>query len=98
VRARNVAEGLPAATGSHAFVDKETLLRLNPDIIFIDGGGLVLVQDDYAKKTAYYKTLKAFSGRKVFESEIKRVHMLPRIMLIALSPAKSCRSNYRFSS
>lgn len=66
VRARNVAEGLPAATGSHAFVDKETLLSLNPDIIFIDGGGLVLVQDDYAKKPAYYKTLKAFSGRKVF--------------------------------
>lgn len=66
VRARNVAEGLPTATGSHAFVDKETLLRLNPDIIFIDGGGLVLVQDDYAEKSAYYNTLKAFNGRNVF--------------------------------
>lgn len=66
LRARNVAEGLPTTTGSHTFVDKETLLRLNPDIIFIDGGGIVLVQDDYAKKTAYYKALKAFSGRKVF--------------------------------
>lgn len=66
VNARNVAEGLPTATGSHTFVDKETLLRLNPDIIFIDGGGIVLVQDDYAKKTAYYRTLNAFAGRKVF--------------------------------
>lgn len=66
VRARNMAEGLPTATGSHTFVDKETLLRLNPDIIFIDGGGLVLVQDDYTKKTAYYNSLKAFTGRNVY--------------------------------
>lgn len=66
VRARNMAEGLPSTTGSHTFVDKETLLRLNPDIIFIDGGGITLVQDDYVKKTAYYKTLKAVADRKVF--------------------------------
>ena len=66
VHARNVAEGLPAAGGSHSFVDKEILLRLNPDVIFIDGGGLGLVQDDYAKKTDYYSSLKAFADRKVY--------------------------------
>ena len=66
VRARNMAEGLPSTTGSHTFVDKETLLRLNPDIIFIDAGGITIVQDDYAKKTKYYNTLKAFVDRKVF--------------------------------
>ena len=66
VRARNVAQGLPAASASHTFVDKETLLRLNPDVIFIDGGGLGLVQDDYAKKTDYYSSLKAFADRKVY--------------------------------
>jgi iron complex transport system substrate-binding protein len=66
VHARNVAEGLPAAGGSHSFVDKETLLRLNPDIIFIDGGGMALVQDDYAQKPGYYRTLKAFADRNVY--------------------------------
>ena len=66
VRAKNMAEGLPAVNGSHIFVDKETLLRLNPDVIFVDGGGLALVQEDYSKKTSYYQSLKAFSERKVF--------------------------------
>ena len=56
----------PAVNGSHIFVDKETLMRLNPDVIFVDGGGLALVQEDYGKKTSYYQSLKAFSERKVF--------------------------------
>jgi iron complex transport system substrate-binding protein len=66
VRARNMAEGLPTATGSHTFVDRETLLQLNPDVIFIDGGGLMLVQEDYTKKNTYYNSLKAFVDRKVY--------------------------------
>ena len=66
VHAGNLAEGLPAAAGSHTFVDREILLRLNPDVIFIDGGGLALVKDDYAKQPAYYNSLKAFAERKVY--------------------------------
>jgi iron complex transport system substrate-binding protein len=52
--------------GSHVFMDKETLLKLNPDVIFIDGGGLILVAEDYRKKPESYNALKAFSNGQVY--------------------------------
>jgi iron complex transport system substrate-binding protein len=61
----NVAERVPGI-GSHVFMDKEGLLRLNPDVIFIDGGGLALVQDDFRKKPEFYKALKAFANDQVY--------------------------------
>ena len=51
INADNVAEKVEAVIGSHVFMDKETLLKLDPDIIFIDGGGLLLVTEDYRKKS-----------------------------------------------
>ncbi|MBW2096383.1 MAG: iron ABC transporter substrate-binding protein, partial [Deltaproteobacteria bacterium] len=66
IDADNVAERLKASIGTHVFVDKEMLLKLNPDIVFIDGGGLILVAKDYRKRPAYYHALKAFSGRRVY--------------------------------
>jgi iron complex transport system substrate-binding protein len=63
--ADNVAERVPGI-GSHVFMDKEGLLRLNPDLIFIDGGGLALVQDDFRKKPEFYKALKAFADDRVY--------------------------------
>lgn len=66
IRADNVAERVKASIGSHVFVDKETLLKLNPHIIFIDGGGLNLVATDYRKKPEFYNTLKAFAHRRVY--------------------------------
>jgi iron complex transport system substrate-binding protein len=62
----NVAERVKASTGSHVFMNKEMLLKLNPEIIFIDGGGLALVKDDYSKKPDYYRALSAFSRQKVY--------------------------------
>ena len=35
--------------GSHVATDKDTLMRLNPDVIFI-GGGLIPVREDFRKK------------------------------------------------
>jgi iron complex transport system substrate-binding protein len=64
--AKNVAEGVDAAVGSHIAMDKEMLLMLNPDVIFIDGGGLILVEEDYRKKPVFYNALKAFSSRRVY--------------------------------
>ncbi|HPQ70571.1 MAG TPA: iron ABC transporter substrate-binding protein [bacterium] len=64
--ARNVAQQVKPSIGSHVFMDKEMLLKLNPDIIFIDGGGLNRLTGDYRKKPEYYKALKAFSRQKVF--------------------------------
>lgn len=66
VGAINIAEQVKATTGSHVIMDKEILLKLNPDIIFIDGGGVLLVAEDYRKKPNYYKALKAFSSRRVY--------------------------------
>jgi len=66
VRASNAAQHLKATAGDHLFVDREMLLKLNPDIVFIDGGGLSLVAQDYHKNRPYYRSLKAFSDRRVY--------------------------------
>jgi iron complex transport system substrate-binding protein len=66
IGADNVAETVKASIGSHVFMDKETLLKLNPDIIFIDGGGLSLVAADTRKKPEFYNALKAFADRRVY--------------------------------
>jgi iron complex transport system substrate-binding protein len=64
--AKNIAESVAASEGSHVFMDKEKLLSLNPDVIFIDGGGLKLVEEDISKKPEYYKALKAFQNKRVY--------------------------------
>ncbi|MBU2621158.1 MAG: iron ABC transporter substrate-binding protein [Proteobacteria bacterium] len=64
--AKNIAESVQASEGSHVFMDKEKLLSLNPDIIFIDGGGLKLVEQDIIKKPEYYKALKSFQQKRVY--------------------------------
>jgi iron complex transport system substrate-binding protein len=66
VNARNLAKQVEGSIGTHVFVDKETLLLLDPDIIFIDSGGSALVEEDYRKKTDFYDTLRAFKNRQVF--------------------------------
>lgn len=66
LNAFNLAEEMEGRIGDHVLVDKETLLKLDPDIIFIDGGGLTLIEEDYRKKKDYYNTLKAFKNRQVF--------------------------------
>ena len=66
VHAANVAERVEASIGSHVFMDKEALLHLDPEVIFIDGGGLDLVAADFRKHSAYYPALKAFTTRRVY--------------------------------
>jgi len=50
----------------HLTVDKELILKWDPDIIFIDASGLRVLRDDYAKKTDYYKGLRAFQNSDVY--------------------------------
>ncbi len=64
--AKNIAENLQASEGSHIFIDKEKLLALNPDVIFIDGGGLKLLEEDMLKKPDYYNALSAFRNKRVY--------------------------------
>ena len=66
VNADNLARRIETRAGSHVFVVKEMLLKINPPFIFIDGGGLSLVAADVARKPDFYKALTAFSKRQVY--------------------------------
>jgi iron complex transport system substrate-binding protein len=62
----NLARQVDSTLGGHVFVDKEILLGLDPDVIFIDGGGLALVAEDYRKKPAFYQALRAVRSQRVY--------------------------------
>jgi len=64
VGAKNVAKAI--FTKGHLFIDKERLLGWNPHIIFLDGGGLKLVKQDYEKKPEFYKGLQAFQEKRIY--------------------------------
>ncbi len=62
--ARNGAKTLGGK--EHIFADREKLLALNPDVIFLDAAGLPLVLQDYGKKPEYYRAFKAFKAERVY--------------------------------
>ena len=62
--ARNGAKSLGGR--EHVFADREKLLALNPEVIFLDAAGLPLVLEDYGKKPEYYRALKAFKTDRVY--------------------------------
>ena len=66
IGADNVAKRVQASIGTHVAMDKETLLKLDPEIIFIDGSGLGLVKEDRRKKPEFYNALRAFSDQRVY--------------------------------
>ena len=62
--ARNAARQV--TNEGQVFIGKENLLNVDPDVIFLDGAGLPLVKEDYAKKPEFYKALKAFREKRVY--------------------------------
>jgi iron complex transport system substrate-binding protein len=66
VKARNLASTLQPQKDSHLFTDKETLLSLNPEIVFVDGGGLSLVNQAYQESPQVYQALQAFQKKRVY--------------------------------
>ncbi|NJE48978.1 iron ABC transporter substrate-binding protein [Thermococcus sp. 9N3] len=54
----NVASNLSSKNG-WVQVDKEFLLKENPDYIFIDEGGLKIILEDYRSNPDFYNSLKA---------------------------------------
>lgn len=64
VKARNVAKEIQKR--GHLFIDKEKLISWNPDIIFIDAGGLRVVKEDFRKKPEFYEGLKAVRSKSVY--------------------------------
>lgn len=55
-----------AGISDYIMLDKEKLLEMDPDMIFIDGGGMGLFKEDYGKNKAYYQELKAFKEGNVY--------------------------------
>ena len=65
VRAANAARELETFDKSHIVTHMETLLGLDPDIIFLDGGGIRLVQQAYERRPGVYNVLRAFENGRV---------------------------------
>jgi len=63
VRAKNLAKEI--APRGHLFVEKEKILAWDPDLVFLDGGGLGNIRQDFQKKPEFYHNLKAFRTQKV---------------------------------
>lgn len=64
IGARNVVD--ETGRKGSLMIEKEKLLAWDPEIIFIDEGGLSLVRDDYRKNRQFYLSLKAFKNGKVY--------------------------------
>lgn len=64
LNAKNVVDET-GKTGS-IMIDKEKLIEWNPDIIFIDSGGMSLVKNDYSENKDFYTSLKAFENNNVY--------------------------------
>ena len=62
----NIARDMDARQRTHVFTNKETLLKLNPRTIFIDGGGLALAARAYKKNPEIYNALGAFARDRVY--------------------------------
>ncbi len=61
----NIASNLKSRNG-WAQVDKEFLLKENPDYIFIDEGGLKIILGDYKSNPDFYNSLKAVKDGHVY--------------------------------
>lgn len=64
IQARNIVDELDI-TG-YVQLDKEVLLQTDPEIIFIDGGGLNNVQADIKSNPKFYQALSAFQNNKTY--------------------------------
>ena len=62
----NVASRLKSTNFGWVQVDKEWLLKANPDYIFIDEGGLKIILDDYRNDPDFYSSLKAVKEGHVY--------------------------------
>ena len=65
VNVRNVVTGTGSTKGM-VEVDKEQILKWDPEYIFLDLASIHLIQEDYNKNKAFYQSLNAFQEGKVY--------------------------------
>lgn len=51
---------------NHMFIQEESLISYNPDIIFLDIFGKKIIKENLNTKKVLYKSLKAFNDKKIF--------------------------------
>ncbi len=64
IGAKNVVDEI--GKSNSIMIDKEQLVKWDPDILVIDENGLALVKEDYKKNPEYYKELTAVRDGKVY--------------------------------
>jgi len=62
----NAAAELETKGGSHIFISEESLIKLDPEWVFIDGGGYDLVAQAYRKSPKVYNVISAFKKKRVY--------------------------------
>ncbi|WP_297499068.1 iron ABC transporter substrate-binding protein [Thermococcus sp.] len=62
----NVASDLKSTNFGWVQVDKEWLLKANPDYLFVDEGGLKIILDDYKNNPDFYNSLRAVKEGHVY--------------------------------
>ncbi|MCX7724805.1 MAG: iron ABC transporter substrate-binding protein [Thermodesulfovibrio sp.] len=64
INAKNLADAIK--TKGPVFLNKEQILKWNPDVIFIDLAGLELIAEDLKKNYDFYRSLKAVKEEKIY--------------------------------
>lgn len=64
VNANNVAGEVE--TKGHIFIDKENLIKWNPDFLFLDINSLGIIEEDFQKIPIFYQSINAVKGNRVF--------------------------------
>ncbi|WP_028575806.1 ABC transporter substrate-binding protein [Desulfonatronovibrio hydrogenovorans] len=66
LQARNLAGKIQALERSHIYTNLENLLKIDPEIIFIDGGGLRHTAQAFHKKPEIYKMLSSVKNKRTY--------------------------------
>lgn len=66
VGVNNPVKNLPGGTGSHIKIDREALLKMNPETIFVDTCSMALVEEDARKNPEFYQALRAFANKNAY--------------------------------
>ncbi len=62
----NAAYELETKGESHIFISEESLIKLDPEWIFIDGGGYGLAAQSYRETPEIYQAISAFDKKRVY--------------------------------
>lgn len=66
--ANDVAEEIAGADGSSGvLVDREQILKWDPDIIFFDSGSMGLIRTDYKENPGYFEQLQAVQNGNLYQ-------------------------------